>query len=196
MKEQLRASVEELLKAQASDGAATSSDSEQTVSSSPSQRHYLSIRETELRDVLDRTSISPVPKGVKPTVSDALLVGGGMSMEDLSPVSQNFSTMRSGRMSVAGSVAPAESVRSGTLASTGSSRSMKSVDDSEKPAIESKDSITKSDETSPVSDAVSDHIHAEDVSVAEPVEGEEDEPTVDITEHLVSENEEEQKANP
>ncbi|KAJ2761878.1 hypothetical protein H4S06_000970, partial [Coemansia sp. BCRC 34490] len=196
MKEQLRASVEELLKAQALDGAATSSDSEQTVSSSPSQRHYLSIRETELRDVLDRTSISPVPKGVKPAVSDALLVGGGMSMEDLSPVSQNFSTMRSGRMSVAGSVAPAESVHSGTLASTGSSHSMKSVDDSEEPAIESKDSIAKSDETSPVSDAVSDHTHAEDVSAAEPVEEEEDGLTVDITEHLVSENEEEQKANP
>ncbi|KAJ2546962.1 hypothetical protein EV175_005404, partial [Coemansia sp. RSA 1933] len=109
MKEQLRASVEELLKTQPSE-AASSSDNEQTVASSPSQRHYLSIRETELRDVLDRTSISPVPKGIRASGSEGLLVGGGMSMDQLSPVSPNFGTVHSDRMSVAASVAPAESV--------------------------------------------------------------------------------------
>ncbi|KAJ1767840.1 hypothetical protein IW140_005809 [Coemansia sp. RSA 1813] len=126
VKEQLRASVEELLKAQASEAA--SSDNEQTVSSSPSGRHYLSIRETELRDVLDRTSVSPVPKGVRTTVSDGLLVGGGMSMDQLSPVSQNYDTLYSDRMSVAASVVPAESVHSSNPGSTSSSPNVNPVD--------------------------------------------------------------------
>ncbi|KAJ2397954.1 hypothetical protein GGI23_003363, partial [Coemansia sp. RSA 2559] len=135
MKEQLRASVEEILKT--SDVASSSSDNEQTVASSPSQRHYLSIRETELRDVLDRTSVSPVPKGVRPAASDGLLVGGGMSMDQLSPASQNYGTLYSDRMSVAASVVPGESVRSGgnpssTTRSAGGNPDMADKDDAEK----------------------------------------------------------------
>ncbi|KAJ1774526.1 hypothetical protein LPJ54_004241, partial [Coemansia sp. RSA 1824] len=55
LKQQLRASLEELAKVPASE--ASLSDSEHTAASTPSQRHYLSIRETELRNVLDRTSV-------------------------------------------------------------------------------------------------------------------------------------------
>ncbi|KAJ2819996.1 hypothetical protein GGI24_004619, partial [Coemansia furcata] len=112
LREQLRASLEELVKAPMSPGY--SSDHEQTISSSPSQPHYLSIRETELRDVLDRTSVSPVPKGVRSIGTASVLVGGGMSMEDLgSPAlgPHTSGTLRSDQISVAASVRPAESVR-------------------------------------------------------------------------------------
>ncbi|KAJ2909327.1 hypothetical protein GGI21_001994, partial [Coemansia aciculifera] len=112
LREQLRASLEELVKAPMSSGY--SSDHEQTVSSSPSQPHYLSIRETELRDVLDRTSLSPVPKGVRSSGPASVLVGGGMSMEDMGSPSlgaHNSGTLRSDQISLAASVHPAESVR-------------------------------------------------------------------------------------
>ncbi|KAJ2324216.1 hypothetical protein GGH92_010733, partial [Coemansia sp. RSA 2673] len=71
LREQLRASLEELVKAPMSSGH--SSDYEQTISSSPSQPHYLSIRETELRDVLDRTSMSPVPKNTRTLAPSSVL---------------------------------------------------------------------------------------------------------------------------
>ncbi|KAJ2714514.1 hypothetical protein H4R19_001692, partial [Coemansia spiralis] len=116
LKEQLRADLEALSKVQMAE--ASQSDTEQTVASS-SHPHYLSIRETELRDVLDRTSISPAPKASRHLgVATANLVGGGLSMETLPP-SAPHSTLRSDRVcdhvsdhvSVAASVAPAESVR-------------------------------------------------------------------------------------
>ncbi|KAJ2798250.1 hypothetical protein H4R20_004890, partial [Coemansia guatemalensis] len=111
LKEQLRASLEELARTPA--GESAQSDTEQTVASTPSQRHYLSIRDTELRGVLDRTSVSPAPKAPKlQTATSSHLVGGGMSMEALTPTTPGAaaSTMRSDRQSVAASVA-AESAR-------------------------------------------------------------------------------------
>ncbi|KAJ2741472.1 hypothetical protein GGI20_005168 [Coemansia sp. BCRC 34301] len=111
LREQLRASLEELVKAPMSSGY--SSDHEQTISSSPSQPHYLSIRETELRDVLDRTSLSPVPKVARSAGPASVLVGGGMSMEDLGSPNlgpHNSGTLRSDQISLAASVRPAESV--------------------------------------------------------------------------------------
>ncbi|KAJ2055929.1 hypothetical protein GGI08_003991, partial [Coemansia sp. S2] len=119
LKEQLRASLEELVKAPMSSGY--SSDHEHTISSSPSQPHYLSIRETELRDVLDRTSVSPVPKAVRSTGTGSVLVGGGMSMEDLGSPSLgplNSGTLRSDQISLAASVHPAESVRAEPISSS------------------------------------------------------------------------------
>ncbi|KAJ1728094.1 hypothetical protein LPJ61_004223, partial [Coemansia biformis] len=116
LKEELRASLEALVRAPPTE--VSLSDTEQTVSSS--QPHYLSIRETELRDVLDRTSISPGPKASRCLgVATADLVGGGTSLEALTPMtpgmhlSTQHSTLRSDRLSVAASVAPAESVRGG-----------------------------------------------------------------------------------
>ncbi|KAJ2754876.1 hypothetical protein GGI19_002081 [Coemansia pectinata] len=119
LREQLRASLEELVKAPMSSGY--SSDHEHTISSSPSQPHYLSIRETELRDVLDRTSVSPVPKAVRSTGTASVLVGGGMSMEDLGSPSLgplNSGTLRSDQISLAASVHPAESVRAEPISSS------------------------------------------------------------------------------
>ncbi|KAJ2790930.1 hypothetical protein GGI18_001486, partial [Coemansia linderi] len=104
LREQLRASLEELVKAPMASGY--SSDHEHTISSSPSQKHYLSIRETELRDVLDRTSVSPVPKAVRSTGAGSVLVGGGMSMEDLGSPSLGphiSGTLRSDQISLAAS---------------------------------------------------------------------------------------------
>ncbi|KAJ2791385.1 hypothetical protein H4R21_006328, partial [Coemansia helicoidea] len=75
LKEQLRASLEELAKTPATE--ASVSDTEQTVASSRSQPHYLSIRETELRDVLDRTSQAPKESRTH-GVATANLVGGGV----------------------------------------------------------------------------------------------------------------------
>ncbi|KAJ2616780.1 hypothetical protein H4S08_000616 [Coemansia sp. RSA 1365] len=111
LKEQLRASLEELANTPVGEGA--QSDTEQTVASTPSQRHYLSIRDTELRGVLDRTSVSPAPKAPKlQTATSSHLIGGGVSMEALTPTTPGAapSTMRSDRQSVAASVA-AESAR-------------------------------------------------------------------------------------
>ncbi|KAJ2762246.1 hypothetical protein IWQ57_005844, partial [Coemansia nantahalensis] len=110
LKEQLRASLEELAKTPATE--ASVSDTEQTVASSRSQPHYLSIRETELRDVLDRTSQAPKESRTH-GVATANLVGGGVSMEALPPTAAPVtspSTVRSDRASVVASVAPAESV--------------------------------------------------------------------------------------
>ncbi|KAJ2160014.1 hypothetical protein GGF46_002576 [Coemansia sp. RSA 552] len=123
LKEQLRASLEELARAPNND--ASLSDSEHTVASTPSQRHYLSVRGTELRNVLDRTSVSPAPKQAPrfPPATSSNLFGGGVSIEDMGPASAGTDrgTMRSDRMSVAASVIPSESgqdadssVRSGT----------------------------------------------------------------------------------
>ncbi|KAJ2490950.1 hypothetical protein IWW37_002729 [Coemansia sp. RSA 2050] len=124
LREQLRASLEELVKAPMASGY--SSDHEHTISSSPSQKHYLSIRETELRDVLDRTSVSPVPKAVRSTGAGSVLVGGGMSMEDLGSPSLGphiSGTLRSDQISLAASVHPAESVcAEPKSSSTGGSR--------------------------------------------------------------------------
>ncbi|KAJ2836399.1 hypothetical protein J3B01_002867 [Coemansia erecta] len=112
LKQQLRASLEELAKVPASE--ASLSDSEHTAASTPSQRHYLSIRETELRNVLDRTSVSPAPKAPRfPPATSSNLVGGGVSMEDLA----SPGTVRSDRMSDVASMKPAESLRNASLAS-------------------------------------------------------------------------------
>ncbi|KAJ2236876.1 hypothetical protein IWW45_001426 [Coemansia sp. RSA 485] len=109
LKEQLRASLEELVKAPLTESM---SDSEHTDTSS--QRHYLSIRGTELRSVLDRTSVSPAPKSIRSHAPSSILVGGGMSMDDLpSPSTRGYNTIRSDQMSVAASVLPAESLRDG-----------------------------------------------------------------------------------
>ncbi|KAJ2721680.1 hypothetical protein GGI07_003795 [Coemansia sp. Benny D115] len=108
LKEQLRASLEALVVAPMSESEM--SDHEGSVcSGAPSQRTYLSMRGTELRSVLDRTSHSPGP--------NAVLVGGGQSMEDMSAATAasaaGYGTVRSDQMSVAASVLPAESTRSG-----------------------------------------------------------------------------------
>ncbi|KAJ1859790.1 hypothetical protein LPJ73_001688, partial [Coemansia sp. RSA 2703] len=109
LKEQLRASLEELVKAPMPE---SNSDYEPTVSSS--QRHYLSVRGTELRNVLDRTSVSPDPNSVRSKAPSSILVGGGNSMEDLpSPSARAYNTMRSDQMSVAATVLPAESLHDG-----------------------------------------------------------------------------------
>ncbi|KAJ2851100.1 hypothetical protein IWW36_001351 [Coemansia brasiliensis] len=122
VKEQLRASLEAL---GASPERETSiSDTEQ----SPSRRHYLSIRETELRNVLDRTSVSPAPKAPRfPPATSSNLVGGGVSMEDMGPGphSEHHSTMRSDHMSVAASVNPSLSTRNGSVVSSRDSSRLK-----------------------------------------------------------------------
>ncbi|KAJ1822533.1 hypothetical protein LPJ56_000711 [Coemansia sp. RSA 2599] len=115
LKEQLRASLEELVNAPLTESM---SDCEHTDTSS--QRHYLSIRGTELRNVLDRTSVSPAPKSIRSHAPSSILVGGGMSMDDLpSPSTRGYNTIRSDQMSVAASVLPAESVREGLAESIG-----------------------------------------------------------------------------
>ncbi|KAJ1943697.1 hypothetical protein EC988_006171, partial [Linderina pennispora] len=111
LKEQLRASFEELVRAPAS---GNSSDYEQSATSS--QRNYLSIRDTELIDALDRTSMSPAPKSERSCAPSSILVGGGMSM-DMTDASEtasshdqrHYDTIRTEGVSVAASVKPVES---------------------------------------------------------------------------------------
>ncbi|KAJ2450381.1 hypothetical protein EV183_004330 [Coemansia sp. RSA 2336] len=122
VKEQLRASLEALSKEPERETSV--SDTEQ----SPSRRHYLSIRETELRNVLDRTSVSPAPKAPRfPPATSSNLVGGGVSMEDMSPGphSERHSTLRSDHMSVAASVNPTLSTRNGSVISSRDSSRIK-----------------------------------------------------------------------
>ncbi|KAJ1868496.1 hypothetical protein LPJ78_000008 [Coemansia sp. RSA 989] len=122
VKEQLRASLEALSKEPERETSV--SDTEQ----SPSRRHYLSIRETELRNVLDRTSVSPAPKAPRfPPATSSSLVGGGVSMEDMGPGphSEHHSTMRSDHMSVAASVNPTLSTRNGSVVSSRNSSRIK-----------------------------------------------------------------------
>ncbi|KAJ1720106.1 hypothetical protein LPJ53_005230 [Coemansia erecta] len=121
LKEQLRASLEELVKAPMPEA---NSDYEPTVSSS--QRHYLSVRGTELRNVLDRTSVSPAPNSVRSKAPSSILVGGGNSMENLpSPGGRGYNTIRSDQMSVAATVLPAESLRDGLAESARGSPRLK-----------------------------------------------------------------------
>ncbi|KAJ1963833.1 hypothetical protein GGI12_001808 [Dipsacomyces acuminosporus] len=113
LKEQLRASLEEIVRVPSPQEL---SESDHMTVQSQSHPQYLSLRETELRDVLDRTSVSPTTKSVRSAAPSSILVGGGMSMDNLdSPESspartRPFETMRSDQLSVAASVKPIESV--------------------------------------------------------------------------------------
>ncbi|KAJ2125414.1 hypothetical protein GGF48_003740, partial [Coemansia sp. RSA 921] len=154
--QQLRASLEELAKVPASE--ASLSDSEHTAASTPSQRHYLSIRETELRNVLDRTSVSPAPKAPRfPPATSSNLVGGGVSMEDLA----SPGTVRSDRMSDVASMKPAESLRNASLASKPRTFSMPIPDRSTLPDA-SDVSASEPIESQPISDTEPEQHHASD----------------------------------
>ncbi|KAJ2126309.1 hypothetical protein IW147_000057 [Coemansia sp. RSA 720] len=157
LKQQLRASLEELAKVPASE--ASLSDSEHTAASTPSQRHYLSIRETELRNVLDRTSVSPAPKAPRfPPATSSNLVGGGVSMEDLA----SPSTVRSDRMSDAASMKPAESLRNASLASKPRTLSMPIPERSTTPDANDM-GASELTESQPISDPEPDLHHTSDV---------------------------------
>ncbi|KAJ2823768.1 LIM domain and actin binding 1, partial [Coemansia erecta] len=149
LKEQLRASLEELAMTPASETSL--SDSEHTATSTPSQRHYLSIRETELRNVLDRTSVSPAPKAPRfPPATSSNLVGGGVSMEDLPSPNTMRSYRTNDHTSEAASVMPAESVRNASLSSKPRTMSM---------PIPEQAALSDVDET-----AASEHSHSQPAS--------------------------------